>query len=330
MSVVLRAASGQDIGLGHAMRSWAVAQEIVRLGGRARLIVDDVRTARSLPTDSRLGLEVLTAEEKDETDHASVSTAWFDGFRDWSEELDPFAKAGVPAVLVENRTEARPRADRLLYPALHHVDDEWDRAHPERVLSGPAWIPLRSAVVSECTATERDVDLLVTFGGSDPRHLTERVLRLLAGDERVIVVAVGALMESRRAVLTTLLGFLPNATLLSAGAELASWMARSRTAVTALGTTLCELAYHRVPAGILANYSEDSPALAWYSGSEHHVPIGVAEEVTDAQLFEALQSLQGERLRDRPGGLGLGARRLAHLLVDGFDGLGAASDALAS
>ena len=166
---------------------------------------------------------------------------------------------------------------------------------------------------------ERDVDLLVTFGGSDPFHSTERVLALLSetpedSNERVVVV-VGPHMESRRDELTRLAG--NRAELVAPGPALPSWMARSRCALTAVATTLNELAFHRVRVFLLANYPDDAPVLDYYGRNGPHVPLGVTSELEDEELAcrwneaRAVASDQPARVE----GLEAGARALAELLI---------------
>ena len=165
--VLLRAASGPKVGMGHVMRSFAVAQEIVRCGGEALLIVDDERSAEAL--DSRIRgigrFDVVWEGGASDWIRLPAQSAWLDGFRDWSSVIDDLKLTDTPTLLVENRTAARDHATCILYPALHHRHDAWDLAHADQVLSGSRWIPLRRAVVDEPEALARNIDLLVTFGG---------------------------------------------------------------------------------------------------------------------------------------------------------------------
>lgn len=309
--VLLRASSGPRIGLGHVMRSRAVAEEVRDLGGEALLVVDDRESAARLRAE---GFEVATAAERPEWTQLRAAGAWVDGFVDWSEDLRALARRGTPAYLVENRTPAREWAPFVVYPALHHEPDAWDRAHAARVLAGAEWIPLSRAVRAARTGVERDVDLLVTFGGSDPLRSTERVLAALPDGLR-LAVSVGPHMEERRAAIARAA---EGECVLESGEALAPWMARSRAAITALGTTLYELAYLGTPALILANYPADEPALVHHRERGPHRPLGVVERIPERE-FTALfaRELTCVLASPRPGvpGLGAGAARLAERLL---------------
>ena len=302
--VVLRAASGPAIGAGHVRRARAVAQALQAGGARARLIVDDeasaARRARSPPRDPRPGGPPRWA--------GSAGAYWLDGRRDWTPELTELA--GARTLLVEP-VAARERAAAVLQPALHWVPDAWEQAHRERVLGGAPWIPLAREVTLQAplARVERDVDLLVTFGASDPRHLTEEVLQTLAGAEQRVIVTAGEHMGARRAALERLTEALPNAQLLSAVRDLSPWMRRSRAAVTAVGTTLYELAYLRVPAWILAHREDDRAALDWYGRHGPHAPLGLAGELSEGALAALLEG--PPRVQAWPAGLGAGAARIA-------------------
>jgi spore coat polysaccharide biosynthesis predicted glycosyltransferase SpsG len=307
-AVLLRAASGPAIGRGHVMRTRAVAQELLGLGAQPLLVVDDDATAQDL---SRAGFPCTTAARAPDWHARPARAAWLDGRRDWRHELRALREAGTPAILVENRV-GRELAECVLHPALHHQDDDWDRAHASRVLSGAAWIPLAREIRSTSGA-ERDVDLLVSFGGSDPERSTERVLEALAGDARRVQVAIGPHMAARRAAIEAHARALPSCTLLATGAPLGAAMARSRLAITALGTTLYELAYLGTPAWILANYAADRAALAWYGAHGPHRPLGLARAVGRADLVRALALEPWHVAPDER--IGSGSAALAELLL---------------
>lgn len=322
--VLFRARSGPAIGMGHAMRTRAVAQEVLARGGQVLMIVDDADTRESMPAAMpdamREGFEVVTIEELPGWTRTPASGAWLDGFCDWTPNLESLEARGTFSILVENRTPARDHCDRLLYPALHYSADGWDRRHPHKVLAGAEWIPLGQEVRQVRAPLERDVDLLVTFGGSDPNALTERALGALDLSSRRVVVSVGPHMEARLADIEALAERGADVRVLSPGTPLPLWMARSKAALTALGTTLYELAYLGVPALILANHEYDHDALDYYAGSGPHLPLGVAAELSHEGLRAALASgLAAVSVRTgwRVPRLGDGARRIADLLLGG-------------
>jgi len=100
-------------------------------------------------------------------------------------------------------------------------------------------------------------------------------------------------------------------------------MARARVALTALGTTLFELAYLRTPAVVLANYAAtardpgDEPVLAYYRERKLFHPLGLAPELGDVELADRLGQALATLRAPAPlvPHLGDGAARLADRLL---------------
>jgi spore coat polysaccharide biosynthesis predicted glycosyltransferase SpsG len=311
--IVLRAASGAEVGSGHVRRTRAVAQALSELGGPTDpaplVVVDDEASAERLRAE---GFDAISAWQEPGWARGKIVAAWLDGFRDWSPALIDLA--GARTLLVENRT-ARGLATAVLQPSLHWRPDAWETAQPHRVLAGARWIPLSREILALAPRprAERDVDLLVTFGGSDPRGLTERVLVALEGSDERLIVAVGEHMRARRGGIEELCEKLPNAQVLHDAADLGPVMRRCRAAVTALGTTLYELAYLRVPAWIIANYEADRAALEHYDRQGPHTPLGVEGDLSERALGTLLEG--PPKVKEWPEGLGEGARRIAEWLL---------------
>ena len=308
--VLLRARSGPKVGLGHVVRTSAVAEEIVARDGRAQIVVDDEATAAALRAD---GFDAHSAVARPPWSAEAAAGAWLDGFVDWTADLRALARRGTATYLVENRTPAREFARFVVQPKLYVDADVWERVHAERILRGAAWIPLRASVRAQALPRERDLDLLVTFGGSDPLRSTERVLALVPRGVRA-AVAVGLHMAARRADIERLAAR-TGAEVLPVNAPLAPWMARARVALTAIGTTLYELFWLRTHALVLANYAADAPVLAARRGPFH--PFGIAGELGDRELADALGHALADLRAPAPlvPHLGDGAARLADRLI---------------
>ena len=315
--VLLRARSGPAVGMGHVMRTRAVAQALLDLGVVSRVLVDDKASLQQLRSE---GLEADIARPEAHLLDQPWRAAWIDVSEDCSQTLSALERTGIRSVLVENRTCARDHAWRLLYPTLHHRPDAWDEAHTRRVLAGPVWIPFAREWRSNVRGARREHDVLVTFGGSDPNRLTERVLNALGTDVGRVVVVLGAHMLSRRTAIERAGAHLRGLQLVAGCSCLRPWMASSRMAITAVGTTLYELAHVGTPALVLANYATDEPALAHYAEHGPHWPVGVAHELDEECLRERLREGIELARSVRPevvDGLGDGASRIARLLVHG-------------
>ncbi|MFT5048764.1 MAG: spore coat polysaccharide biosynthesis predicted glycosyltransferase SpsG [Chlamydiales bacterium] len=313
---MLRAAGGPAVGVGHLVRTRAIAQECIRRGLDFELIVDDGASADWL---GARGTPAVPVEASLEWLQGQPRAIWIDGFRDWHTELSQIDRERTCTILVENRIADRDLASFTVYPALHHEPDAWDRTNAERVRSGAEWIPLsREAIDTPCC--DQDIDLLVSFGGCDPAHLTERALTGLAsmGFAGHVVTVVGPHMADRYADIVEAGRGLAQHEVLDGSAGIAGLQARARFALTALGTTLYELAWFGVPALIIANYEDDRPALDWYAANGIHLPLGVASQLSDRTLEQELRAglLELER-RPKAARMDLagGSRRIVDLLT---------------
>src|SRR5262249_34508813 len=72
-AVVLRAASGPAVGLGHAMRCRAIAQALEQRGGRARVVLDEAASAAPLPAP---GARAATEDEDPGWAPRARAAAW--------------------------------------------------------------------------------------------------------------------------------------------------------------------------------------------------------------------------------------------------------------
>jgi hypothetical protein len=295
------------------MRTCAVAEAVLDLGGRARIVLDDEPGARAL---RERGLDALSAAEEPRWTSARASGAWLDGFVDWSAELGALAQQNTPGWVVENRTPARERCARVVYPALHHGPDDWDRRHSDRVLAGAAWIPLARDVRGTRPSLERDVELLVTFGGSDPLRSTERVLAALP-EGLSIVASVGPHMAHRRRAIEELAA--------RCGAACAGRPAsRSRRGWRARASPSPPSAPRCTSSRTCARRRSCSPTTSPTARrSEHyrahgpHRPLGLARELDERQLTVGLA--RGLAEVQKPAAaipeLGQGAVRIARALL---------------
>ena len=178
-SVVIRADAGAALGMGHAYRALALAQE---LSGHDVTIVCD----RAMP----LGCELISRHP-----FALVEVEGETGFLDWLEgrDLDLVILDQLDTTAVYVRAVRRHAAKVVSFEDLGSgsleadlvVSDLYENIalSDERQLSGIANALLAPSFETDGAPADfrNEVrDVLVVFGGSDPSHLTERALKGLA------------------------------------------------------------------------------------------------------------------------------------------------------
>lgn len=129
-----------------------------------------------------------------------------------------------------------------LYPSVTHKNS---------ILCGPEYTFLRDEFDNLDFRGERDIDILISFGGTDPNDLTIKVINWLieggyANKNVVIVLGLGA--ERQRSTISELLDEhgLSHWLMYSNVPNMAQLMVRAFLAITASGRTIYELAACRV------------------------------------------------------------------------------------
>lgn len=269
-------AGGARYGMGHVMRSGALAAAAARRGWRVRTFLagDRVATERWQAAAPEASLHAWSAWRASGSSPLTV----FD---------HPFAKTRWLAACRRDRTRsivlddvrAIGRARLTINPALHHLSLDDDESALESPEDDPASLSLRGpryAILSEAhRATahrpllERTT-LLLSLGGADPHAVTPRIAPLLT--EVLERPHLAHAIEDRRAVLGPAFadpdGRVAEA-LAAAGwqverglepAAMARRMAEARIAVMGFGTSLCELAWHGTPHLSVTHHVQDE---AW-------------------------------------------------------------------
>lgn len=267
-------AGGARYGLGHVMRSGALAAAAVERGWRVRTFLAGDRVARErwragCPTSRVEGWSAWRAA-------ASAPLTVFD---------HPFSKSRWIAACRRERTraivldDARTigRARLTINPALHHLPLDADpaRENPE---DDPASLTLRGPRYSILSLAHRETPhrplaardmLLLSLGGADPHAVTPRVAPLLVrtldaatiphGLRRRCVVLGPAYPDpdGRAAAELTAAGWRVERAL--EPAAMARCMAEARLAVMGFGTSLTELAWHGTPHLSLTHHAQDAP-----------------------------------------------------------------------
>jgi spore coat polysaccharide biosynthesis predicted glycosyltransferase SpsG len=269
-------AGGSRYGMGHVMRSGALAAAAAQRGWRVRVFLAGDRAAGSAWRDAVPSsvIDRWTAWRPS----ASAPLTLFD---------HPFAKTRWLAACRRDRTRtivlddprAIGRARLTINPALHHLPPEEDERALDDPEDDPACLVLRGpryAILSAAhratphAPLERRATLLLSLGGADPHAVTPRIApwlaETLAGSEarhpirlrRVVLGPAFADPDGRIARELADAGWRVERAL--EPAAMAARMAEARLAVMGFGTSLGELAWHGTPHLSVTHHTADD---AW-------------------------------------------------------------------
>lgn len=328
-----------DIGLGHAMRCLALAQEWQRKGGEVAMITAWPQFLPQewnstvnvhlipLPADIQSGSPADAQWVREwMLDNNAKSWLVLDGYPFDSVYLQVLQQAESPqriALLVINDflCKSIPEADLILNQNPQNARISQADGVADSSLIGLRYALLRRPFVDaaqQAELPERPV-CLASFGGSDPAKVSERWVHWLGtlgagvwpGGLRPVLV-IGA-ANPRGESLRALAGCLPNGQTLEVlvdPPDWPEWMRRAGLAFTAAGSTCWELAALRVAMIVTVTADNQAAGATAFCGAGGAISAGVADAGMESRWTQALQKLADPELRKE-----LGSR--AGALVDG-------------
>jgi UDP-2,4-diacetamido-2,4,6-trideoxy-beta-L-altropyranose hydrolase len=297
-NIVFWTEGGQGIGMGHLCRSLVIAKEFQKLGHASLFVINDDDAARSRVSAGGFSFKLsnFDAEELPPSLDKTPKIVIFDTKKDVTALIKALKPSGYKVALLDNTTSARLAADIVIYPSAL-FDDNFDRTGLSgRVCGGTGFVPV-DEIYMEAAAKCRKLKhqppycILVTMGGSDPKQLTYRVVSSLLSLSHPIDIRVvtGPAFTSDPRLDELERGNDPRLRFFRNQDNLAPLMADSHVAVTAVGTTLNELAMVGVPAIIIANYAEDRRDMERYQTLGMNLPLGFYRDITSLQIQEAVR-----------------------------------------
>ncbi|UJR80420.1 N-Acetylneuraminate cytidylyltransferase [Sandaracinus amylolyticus] len=305
--LVVRADAGPRIGVGHVLRSLALAHAWQERGGRAVFLTSS--PPRLVERLTREHVEVIGARGTGDGDDLRETlralrdiaprAVVVDGYHMGSRYADELARAGHRTLVIDDDGSREAIASDVLNQNLHGDEALYPRANGA-VLAGARFAMLRREFLSSSrpdrTHPERASRVLVTFGGADPSRLTTRAIELLRGisPDLEITALVGAAnpdAASLSARSTTERGV---DTLIDPP-DVPVRLARADLAIAASGSTTWELAYLGTPMALVSTAPNQEPVLrsAARLGIAH--ALGSADDFGAADVREALVHLVGSR-----------------------------------
>ena len=329
--VVFWTEAGQGIGIGHLCRSLVIAREFLKFGQPSFFLINNDPAARDRVSAQGFPFELckLDGQELPSIIGKAPKIVIFDTKKDITALIRIIKPLGHKTVLLDNITPARLGAEVAIYPSAI-FDDRLSR--PD--FAGRVYGGAQYAVVDETYLKAREkcrrlkhqppYHILVTMGGGDPRQLTHQVadsLRRLSQPVDIKVVIGPAFTPDPR------LGDMAQENdsrlhFISGQDNLAWLMADSHLAITAVGTTLYELAAVGVPAIVIANHTEDHRDMELYKKLDMNLPLGFYRDIAPLQIQNAVSRFvqdvaMWQSMRDKGWQIidGHGARRIVECVL---------------
>lgn len=320
--VLIRVDGDHLIGLGHIYRMRTLAQGLASRGAEVTMLTLAGTVGGALLREA--GLRVREVARAD--DHAALRSVVgalqpaiviVDILETTTEALRALRPEGGSLLTVDDVGAGLRLADAVINPIVFH----WGRYRPEdsraRLFEGPAYMILQPEVAGY-TAHAPEISplgerVLLAFGGTDTRNVTERMLEALNRVGRTLTLRVnlgpGAIPSSRFDTAVT--GTLHRLTVMRGCPSLIAEFAAADLVICAGGVTLYELAALGIPAAAVATEDHEAVNIAYWTAQGTTIPLGYHATLDLDHVAGEVEKL----LSDRPMRQSMAMR--GHALVDG-------------
>ena len=278
-TLLIRSDASPDIGTGHVMRCLAIAQAWQDRGGRATFLMSQ-STPAIRERLSREGCELISSEViiGEATDLAETIKAarrcgceWLvlDGYCFDSEYEAGVCGHGFGVLYVDDLGDRKHSADIILNPNLTAASAQDAGQHNERhLLLGTEYAPLRREFRS-CRDWNREIvpaahRILVTVGGSTPKHLALCILEALqqvTTQVESVTFVLGASSTQQQSLKDAAAKLEDKVSFVRAASDMATLMAEADVAIAAAGSTCWEMCFMGLPA-LIVDIAENQTAEA--------------------------------------------------------------------
>ncbi len=311
--VTLWVEGGSSLGMGHVVRCVNIAVELKDIGMDAHFLINKENPVAERVSNA--GFSFSFAQLGDAAVREDFGSATvIDSKKDISKTLSHLKGRGVKTIAIDNPF-AGQSADAVIIPSVNFAG-----LAPNMYSGGDYLIIGRNfrASMDERKARQYNgpLKVLVTMGGADPNHLTEKVLKALNGIDGIeTTVVMGPAFNAKMPLAGERLKILFNVS------DMAPLMRDAHIAFSAVGTTVYELAYMGVPSVLIANYRADAHDLKGFESHGISIPLGFHEDVATEAITRSARRFMEERGRLEKMSAaclsltdGLGARRIAGII----------------
>lgn len=307
---------GSPLGMGHVVRCVNIAGELKALGSQAHFIVNDERPVIERVMAAGFGFSLARLGDIKAVEGFADAVV-IDSKKDILKILSALKGRGVKTIAIDNPEAARA-ADAVIIPSVNLAGSRRSlnvRSGRDYIIIGRSFIESMEGM--KAAQYGLPLRVLVTMGGADPNHLTEKVLNALNGVEGIeTTVVIGPAFKSKACFAGERLKVISNVS------DMAPLMRGCHLAFSAVGTTVYEMAYMGVPSVLISNYREDADDLKGFESHGISVSLGFHEEVSTEDIRRAVRRFLEDGLMLRKMSVacraltdGLGASRVAGIIM---------------
>lgn len=304
-SLIIRADASAQIGTGHIMRTLAIAEGVMKQGGKVTFVTCE-NTASLEERLKKEGCAIHThtfergsREDAEETVKVAkeIGAKWIvaDGYAFGKEFQDGVHKANLKLLLVDDFGNIDSYDADIVLNQNISAKEEWFKGTKAKLLLGTEYALIREEFLQhdlgERMIPERAKEILVTLGGSDRENMTLKILQALAPIKDIHVTAVLGAANPHREEIEKWLTEAKNVTLINNSSDISSLMAKADLAISATGSTTWEILSMGLPliTGVIADNQEPAAKVLGEEGIA--VNVGWFKTVSVSKLTLTIQRL---------------------------------------
>lgn len=317
-SALFRTDGSHRLGLGHVMRSLALAQGLKKMGVEPLFVIRDYEPSvvelvrrhqcdvKTIPQGSSFAEDASRTLDFASRHHVSLIVTDLsnsDSLANLAEYRRYFQKlkaAHTFMIILDELIEADfPRGLQV----IPYYGAESINTRPRggtRLLLGPKYFIFRQEFV-EAAPVKREIgknarNILVTMGGSDPLNLTIRVAMVLKELNRTslnlqIVIGIGYSDSVKVELESILAGYRGNYELITGSDNMADLMLWADLAIIAGGLTKCETAVTGTPSIIISSSEREAAMCEEFEKGGSALHLGHISEISEADIAKAIGKL---------------------------------------
>ncbi len=272
MRLFIRTEASPQIGMGHFMRCFAIAEEASGRGIKVTFLLNDIGEAVEARLAEIGAMGVVVNGALGSTADFMVMNAMEFASDDWllidsyaaSEDYISLHKNAVRVAVVDDLNALEDfDCDMLINPAQSARRVDYQRKTRAKLLLGADYALIREEFHTWRLPADGQPFVSVMFGGSDPKGLTAETVKCLNAclDDEVTIRVIAGPANQHLGSLRKLAIDLPRMQLHESPESVAQFLYGSQLVITAAGGSVGEVAAMELPALVLVVYDNQAAAL---------------------------------------------------------------------
>lgn len=281
-----------SLGFGHVSRTVSLCKGLQDKNIPFICWVNSNKSAQNFFADHSVPAQVFNSE--DDILNSDIKVLVFDTKDDLIPLLKAARKKGIKLIAIDSLNDNRFYADMVIYPNPHFNPNTLDWfENPPKIIRGARYTILgrRYVAVDRSQLKPNRKRIVVSMGGADPNELT--------------LIALKALLNSRYTDIDIVIGPGFSSTMIDQIKKLKDYrftihenqssllpiLSEAGCLITALGISIYEAAYLKVPSIVLSNFKSDFQDEKVLDAIEGIFPVGYFQKVTEDDIKDSLHAI---------------------------------------